>query len=120
MKVRVAWDGRDYLEFDYPPFMMREGILFESLTGQHPVNFATMLDKRELPAMQFAVWLACERNGEEPPSRNPGDIDFDMLSFRLDLQPDPEEQAQLDAQKADNPEVPTTSDEEGSGIDITP
>jgi len=120
MKVKVAWDGNDPLTFDYPPFMMAEGKLFQALTGQHPVNFATMLDKRELPAMQFAVWLACKRNEVEPPSEHPGDIDFDMLSFRLDLEADPEEQAQIEAAKADDPEVPTISDEEGSGSDITP
>lgn len=116
MKIIVKWerDG-DEVPFEYPPFMMSEGKLFMALTGQHPAAFPRLLDERDLPTLQFAVWLACQRNDIEPPAEHVSDIEFDLLEFNVRIELSEEEKARIEAEKAADPEVPTTSDGEGSG-----
>jgi hypothetical protein len=125
MIITVSWDAPDTqektsLDFKFPPLLMSEAKLFQAATGKAWSDFPEMLDKRDIPTVQFAVWLAHKRNDLPSPAKKMSDIDIDLITFNASFALSEEEQARVDAENDDDPNAPFTSDEEGSGSDTTP
>ena len=98
--IVVTIDGEDF-DVDMGTLLISESIQLKKHTGSNREQWYEQMSAEEPEAIQFLVWLAKTRAGQDP--GRIGDIDADLLALNVRPKVDPE------AAAAEEPVGPTGS-----------